>query len=109
MDDSVLLLEIGSVAYGDLSASEIAALLALYSNSQNKIAGMHSFEILKKKFLPTYRMGKTYEKLSDKFENYRRIYNDYAQTVGAGRTTGSATELADQETIDRNKFHSDAN
>jgi len=102
------LLEIGSVAYGDLTSAEVAALCAKYSSTSIKLAGMHSFELLWKKFQPTYRMGKTYEALSDKYENYRKIYVHYTQSVGAGVITGTTAQMDEYKNLDRYKFAAEA-
>lgn len=107
LDD--LLLEIGSEAYSELTISERAALAGKYSVAQTRIAGLHAFQLLMKKFQPSYRMGKTYENLSEKFEAYRSLYNWYCQTVKAGKLTVTDTELDDVLTMDKDKFHPDAN
>jgi len=109
MTSAELLLEIGSEAYADLSDSEIVALCAKYSATYSSHAGLHAFQLLMKKFKATYRMGKTYEKLSDKFESYRRIYNWYCGRVKAGKVTATSTQIDDVETIDSNKFKADEN
>ena len=104
-----LLLEIGSEAYADLSDFEIAALCRKYSAAYSSHAGLHAFQLLMKKFQPTYRMGKTYEKLSEKFDSYKKTYNWYAARVKAGRITATAAELAEVEKIDSDKFKADEN
>ena len=106
---SELLLEIGSEAYTDLSESEIAALCAKYSAAYSSHAGLHAFQLLMKKFQPTYRMGKTYEKLAEKFSAYRQTYNWYASRVKAGKVTATVAELADVTIIDGEKFKADEN
>ena len=109
MTNAELLLEIGSEAYADLSSTEIAALNAKYSAAQSRIAGLHAFQLLMKKFQATYRMGKTYEALSHKYDAYRKVYNWYCQTVQAGIITATDAELDDVATIDNNKFAADEN
>jgi hypothetical protein len=105
MDSNELLLEIGSKAYDDLDPRERTALMGKYTLAQTRIAGLHAFQILMKKFQPTYRMGKTYENLSEKFVAYRNIYNWYCQTVSAGTI---ATADIDNE-VDKEKFLADEN
>lgn len=99
--DSQLKLEIGSEAYSELTSDEVSSLLSTYNSA--KEAGMKTFELLMKKFQSTYRMGKAYEKLSDKFENYRRIYNWYAQQVSAGKLAKSS-DLNEARNVERSKF-----
>ena len=86
-----LMLEIGSEAYKDLTTDEINAIIGRYDISQIRLAGMKAFELLTKKFKPTYRMGKTYKALSDKYQAYRKVYEWYCNVVGAGRNTGPET------------------
>lgn len=107
MDSNVLLLEIGSVALGDLSEIEKDAILALYTNAEVRLAGMKTFELLRKKFQPNYRMGRTYEDLSRKYEWYDQLYKEYASSTAAGEL--GSDDFTDVETIDRYKFNSDAN
>jgi len=70
---------------------------------------MHSFELLTRKFMSTYRMGKTYEKLSEKYWQYDKIFVRYTQSIGAGAVTATAAEIAAQEALEKDKFNSDAN
>ena len=105
MNSDELLLEIGSEAYEDLKPAERTALMNKYTAAQTRLAGLHAFQLLMKKFQATYRMGKTYENLSEKFVAYRNIYNWYCQTVSAGTI---ATITIDNE-VDREKFLSDEN
>jgi hypothetical protein len=108
MDQATLLLEVGSTAISDLTSDELAGILGLYTNAQVRLAGMKTFELLRKKFQPTYRMGRTYEELSKKYEWYDKLYKEYASSTGAGVSTGE-DDLEDVETLDRYKFNSDAN
>ena len=109
MTGDELLLEIGSEAYSDLAAVEITALCAKYSAAQAAQAGLHSFQLLMKKFQATYKMGKTYEKLSDKYNAYTKVYNWYCGRVNAGSVTATDAELAAVATIDKDKFAADEN
>jgi hypothetical protein len=109
MTSDELLLEIGSEAYAELSTSEQTAIAAKYTVAQTRMAGLHAFQLLMKKFRPSYRMGKTYEALSQKFEAYRQIYNWYCQTVKAGKVTATSTQLDSVEVVDKDKFSADAN
>lgn len=84
MEELTLVLEVGSEALDELSTTEKNAVLAAYTDAQVKFAGMKVFDILRKKFLPTYRMGRMYEDLSAKFEKYDRLYKEYCATVAAG-------------------------
>lgn len=107
LDD--LLLEIGEEAYNELALVERNAIAAKYSVAQTRMAGLHSFQLLMKKFRPHYRMGKTYEALGDKFKSYKETYNWYCQTVKAGKITATDDELDDVKTVERDKFTADAN
>ena len=101
MDADRLLLEIGSEAYNELTDDERTSLLNSYTNAQSKLAGMRAFELLMKKFQPTYRMGRMYEDLSAKYEHYRRMYMMYAQAVKAGKL---GKTVGDERNIQRYKF-----
>ena len=109
MTNDELLLEIGSEAYSDLATAEITALCNKYSASQASQADLHAFQLLMKKFQATYKMGKTYEKLSDKYEAYTRVYNWYCNRVNAGSITATSDELAAVATVDKDKFAADEN
>jgi hypothetical protein len=109
MLESELLLEIGSQAYDDLTSTEITHLTSAYTSSQISLAGLKAFDLLRKKFQPTYRMGKTYENLSQKYEFYNKIYKEYAMTVNAGKISSTSDERDDHQNIDRWKFTSDEN
>lgn len=104
-----LVLEIGEEAFDELSTREKNAIAAKYTLTQTRLAGLHVFQLLMKKFKPHYRMGKTYEALGDKFTRYREIYNWYCQTVQAGKITATDTQLDAVETIDKDKFSANAN
>ncbi len=90
--------EVGSEAFSDLTSDEVSYIVGTFSDI--KQAGMKAFEILWKKFKPTYRMGKLYEKDSEKYQNYRELYLLYTQTLGAGRTTSKVQNFV----IKRNKW-----
>ncbi len=112
MTQAELTLEVGSEAIKDLSSEELAAILAAYTAAQAPYAGLKVFDILRKKFRASYKMGSTYEALSDKFRQYNEIYNQYARTVGAGRIgthslDEDSTEAALRNDIQRQKFPSD--
>lgn len=92
MEESVLLLEVGSEALDELSSDEKDAILARYTDAQASVAGMKVFGLLMKKYQPNYRMGKMYENLSDKYEAYRKIYLDYCRNINAGRSKASTGE-----------------
>lgn len=109
METDELLLEIGSQAYDDLTSTEISSLTTNYTSSQKSLAGMKAFDLLRKKFRSTYRMGRTYEKLSDKYEFYDRLYKEYAMTVAAGKVTSTSDDQEDRHNIDRYKFTADGN
>ena len=107
LDD--LLLEIGSEAYSEMSIADRGAIAAKYTVAQTRMAGLHAFQLLMKKYKPNYRMGKVYEALGDKFDHYRKMYNWYCQTVKAGSITATDEELDAVETIAKDKFTADAN
>lgn len=85
MTETELILEVGSEAVDELSTTEKNAILSTYTDAQAKYAGLATFDLLRKKFLPTYRMGRMYEALSDKFEKYDRLYKEYCSVVKAGK------------------------
>jgi hypothetical protein len=96
LSENELMVEIGSEAYSELTDREITAILNMFSSSQVKLAGMKSFELLMKKFQPTYRMGRMYEQLSAKFDAYAKIYSWYTQRMGSGKiakTTGTERNI----------------
>jgi len=76
--------EVGERAWGLLTTDEQMSILA-GSGSSLSLAGMRVFELLWKRFKPTYRMGKLYQADSDRYQEYYRIYCQYAQKLGAGR------------------------
>ena len=98
LNEQDLELEIGGEAFSDLTSDEISYIVSRYSDV--KLAGMKAFEILWKKFKPTYRMGKLYERESDKYQNYKELYLLYSRTLGAGRTTSKVSNFV----VERNKF-----
>lgn len=98
--DAQLKLEVGSEAYNELTSDEVSSLLSAYDNA--RLAGMKTFELLMKKFQPTYRMGRMYEKLSEKFEHYWKIYNWYAQSMGSGKLANE--DLGNERNVERYKF-----
>ena len=103
MDELTLILEVGSEALDELSDTEKNAILANYTNAQVKYAGMKVFDILRKKFLPTYRMGRMYEELSAKFEKYDRLFKEYCQAMNAGKL-GTDPDDIDNYDIERWKW-----
>lgn len=98
MTESTLLLEVGSEALLDLTTAEKTAILALFTDAQVRQAGMKTFDLLRKKFLPTYKMGSSYEELSAKYKSYDKRYKEYAQSVNAGKlaVTPTATDFTDE-------------
>jgi len=91
--------EVGARAWDLLSDDEQAHVL-ISSDSSIALAGMLTFEILWKRFKPTYRLGKLYQAESDRYQEYHRIYCSYAAKVGAGsieKTEISGTTV----TVDR--------
>jgi hypothetical protein len=78
-----IIAEVGSTAWDKLTDTEKAAVLSLAGNSAST-AGMRVFELLWKKFRPTYKMGKLYEKDSEMYEQYYKMYCLYARSTGAG-------------------------
>jgi len=76
--------EVGARAWDLLSTDEQTHVLAS-SDSSIALAGMLTFEILWKRFRPTYRLGKLYQAESDRYQEYYKIYCSYAAKVGAGK------------------------
>lgn len=98
MTEEQLKLEIGSEAFTHLTPEEVACITSGYSNV--KLAGMKAFELLWKKFKPTYRMGKLYEKESDRYVAYKEIYLQYVKQLSSGIHTGNSQSSA----IERSKW-----
>ena len=96
-----LRIEIGSDAYGDLTSDEVNAICLKYSPGEERLAGMKAFELLSKKFKPSYRMGRMYEEQSQKYEHYNRIYARYASGVSAGY---SPSGLTGDDQLSRDKW-----
>ena len=109
MTEAELILEVGSTAVADLTTVEKAAILAGFSAAQARLAGMATFDLLKKKFSHSYKMGKAFINESQKHETYSKIYNEYAATTNAGKTTGSEDDVDAYKNVDRWKFPADAN
>jgi CRISPR/Cas system-associated endonuclease Cas3-HD len=112
MTQAELILEVGSEAIKDLSSEELAAILAKYTANQAPFAGLKVFDILSKKFQHSYRMGSTFEALSDKSRHYYELYLHYTQSVKAGKLgthslDEDSTEAASRNDIQRQKFPSD--
>lgn len=80
---SQLKIEVGERAWGLLTADEQTAILT-GSGTNLALAGMRTFELLWKRFKPTYRMGKIYQADSDRYEEYYKMYCQYAKSLGAG-------------------------
>jgi len=94
-----LKLEIGSEAFSELTDEEVYDICQRYDVGEEKLAGMKAFELLMKKFRPTYRLGRLYEDLSAKFEHYRRMFVWYAQQLKAGRSgEGEGTDYVVERT-----------
>lgn len=90
ISSSKLLLEIGSEAYERLTPTEISAICM---NANSVLEGaMKAFELLWKKYEPTYKMGKMYIRESDRYETYRRIHNWYCQKIRAGIVKSASNE-----------------
>ena len=75
--------EVGERAWGLLETDEQTAILT-GCGSNLALAGMRTFELLWKRFKPTYRMGKIYQADSDRYEEYYKMYCKYANSTGAG-------------------------
>jgi len=76
--------EVGERAWSLLTTGEQTKILA-GSGSSLSLAGMQVFELLWKRFKPTYRLGKLYQAESDRYQEYYKIYCKYARELGAGR------------------------
>lgn len=105
MDEVNLMMEVGSDALDELSSTEKSVLLNKYSNGDESIAAMHVFKLLSRKFKPTYRMGRMYEALSDKYEHYQKLYEHYAKSVNAGKLAKDVADITSYN-IDRWKWPS---
>jgi len=82
MTEEQLRLEIGSEAFSNLTPEEVSYIVGKYSNV--KLAGMKAFELLWKKFKPSYRMGKLYEEESERYLAYKEIYLQYVRQLSSG-------------------------
>ena len=78
-----LMLEIGSEAYNLLTSEERDAICNSVSSAT--LGGLKAFELLWKKFKPSYRMGRMYEADSERYEAYYKMYCHYVQQVKAGK------------------------
>jgi len=103
MKETTLLLEVGEEALIELSTNELSLILNLYDDSQARIAAMRVFDILRKKFKPSYRMGSLFEDRAAKYRAYENLYKEYASSVGAGKL-GTPVADTDVVDIDRNKW-----
>lgn len=92
-------LEVGSEAYLELTPSEVNAICQKYDDV--RLAGMKAFELLWKKFKPTYKMGKMYTRESEKYQAYRDIYKMYKAQLQSGVTAGTRTNTI---TLERDKW-----
>ena len=81
MTEAELKLEIGTEAYSELSAEEVSHLLSLPSA---KLAALRAFDLLRKKYKPAYRIGRTWEDQGAKYEFYDRLYREYLTLTGTG-------------------------
>jgi hypothetical protein len=84
MTSTDVIVEVGSDAWGKLTTDEQDAILAS-SDSNVLVAGLRVFDLLRKKFKPSYKLGKIYQAESDRYEAYHRIYCEYARKLNAGR------------------------
>jgi len=76
-----LRLEIGTEGYDELTDVERDACL---SCSTPTIAALRAFDLLRKKYRPSYRLGRMYEDLSSKYIHYNSLYREYQQMVSRG-------------------------
>ena len=78
-----LKIEIGSTAYDDLERDELNFIC---QNSDSvAFGGLKAFEILMKKYKPSYKMGRMFCNDGDKYAAYRDIFNSYARQFSAGK------------------------
>ena len=102
-----LLLIVGSEAYLEFSATEIAAICAKFSTGEEAPCELFCFKLLSKKFRPSYKMGSTFEAESDKFRFYHRKYLELSASVSAGKLGTAASEGqtdSSRNDIERNKW-----
>lgn len=85
MQEVKLLEAIGSEALSELTQDEKAIILGKFSDDQIYEAAMFAFSLLMKKYRPSYRMGRMYEELGQKYEFYYKLYVMYANMVKAGK------------------------
>jgi hypothetical protein len=110
MQKTTLLLEVGEEAMNELSDNEQGLILNLYDDSEARVAAMRVFDILRKKFKPSYRMGSFYEDRAAKYRAYDNLYKEYASSVGAGKLGAAITDVEIEvpvhhaNDIDRNKW-----
>ena len=88
---SQLKLEIGSEAFNNLTSDEVNAIC---SNVDSVVFGaMKAFELLWKKFKPTYRLGKMYKAESDRYKAYYEMFCWYTRQVKAGYCNKSSESV----------------
>lgn len=95
MEQDTLMLEIGEGPISELTSGELDAILTKYTDDQVLLAAMKTFDLLRKKYQPNYKMGKMYEDLGDKYKYYDGLFNQYARSVGAGKVADSTIERQD--------------
>jgi pantothenate kinase len=103
MKESVLLLETGSQALAELTSDELNLILAKFTDDQVRQAAMNVFNLLRKKFKATYRMGTLYREETSKYKFYDQMYKEYARSLKAGRL-GVDPGIQTNHDLDRYKW-----
>ncbi len=77
-----LKIEIGATAYDELDSDEIGYICG--NSASIAFAGLKAFEILMKKYKPSYKMGKLFCNDGDKYKAYRDMFVMYSRQFSAG-------------------------
>ncbi len=83
--ETELRLEIGDVAYGNLTEEERNFIVQ--QSDSVALGGLKAFELLMKKYKPSYKMGKMYCDNSSLYERYRDMFYLYSRQFQAGTST----------------------
>ena len=89
LTENDLKLEVGTEGWEELTTDEQNSLL---SYSSLTLAALKAFDLLRKKYRPTYRLGRAYEDLSSKYEHYAALYREYQRRVAVGEVIDATGE-----------------
>ena len=81
LEESALRLEVGTEGWEELTEEERTYLLGFSSLT---LAALRAFDLLRKKYRPTYRLGRTWEDLDAKYRRYEALFREYRLRVAQG-------------------------